>query len=572
MNKTFRNTILSVLSVFLLSFCINVNAANVAKLNGTEYDTLQAAINACEGEQTVILLQDLEETPIIDGKHVVLDLGGNTLTVSGYGLDIYSSNVTVKNGTIYTDQSYGAYLNHGNTFTLDSTAKIVGTGAGIYSDLYPSDATDTNTVVVKGEVDVPGSGVWAGAVTDITIASGAKVKGSDGIVLDPDAGASKLVVNGYVAGSNVAITINGTITSSTDCPTITLGSTAELVASGDETVGLYLAGYGKTTIANGAKITGEASAIEIRAGELTINGGTFTSTATGSVTVTPNGNGSTTVGAALAIAQHTTKQHIKVNIKGGTFNGVAGLYESNPQQNESVSNDIDLEVTGGTFNATGSDAVYSQDLVEFINGGTYVPEVDSKYVVPEKTEYRINDDTMVIGTPVMKLVTDEIDESSVPAAEVSLIEDAIPDGFSVGSYYDVDYEAYRPSPDNSLIGEVEEADHAVKVTLTLPQDLPTVPTGYTRVFKVLRIHNGQVTVLDATDNGNGTISCYSDKFSTYVVTYRDTKSTQYRETSTSSTTSSSSNPNTGDPILLFMILMVIGLVGGFVTIKKLANR
>ena len=44
----------------------------------------------------------------------------------------------------------------------------------------------------------------------------------------------------------------------------------------------------KTTIADGAKLSGSAGAVEIRAGELTVNGGTFTSTYDGEeVVVTP---------------------------------------------------------------------------------------------------------------------------------------------------------------------------------------------------------------------------------------------------------------------------------------------
>ena len=142
----------------------------------------------------------------------------------------------------------------------------------------------------------------------LSVNEGAKVVGINGILVADETdsekvelnkNASNVNVNGYVWGSNVGITINGNITSITECPTITIGSNAEIVTDGDETVGLYLAGYGKTTIADGAKMSGTASAIEIRAGELTVNGGTFTSTAD-NFSITPNWNGSTTVWAALS--------------------------------------------------------------------------------------------------------------------------------------------------------------------------------------------------------------------------------------------------------------------------------
>ena len=345
--KKLKLFLFTLVAFFVVGFAVNVNAeGNVAKIGDTEYATVQAAIDAAEDGQTVVLLQDVTENPTIDGKDFVLDLGGNTLTVSNYGVDTYGSTLVVINGTVTVDGGVGFYLNNGNTFTLDTTAKINGTGTGIVSDLYPADAEVDNTVIINGEINMEaGTAITLDNASTLIVNEGAKVIGTDGILVADETAtvdgkkvelnknASTVTVNGYVEGSNVGITINGNITSDTEYPTITIGSKAEIYTDGDETVGLYLAGNGKTTIADGAKLSGSAGAVEVRAGELTINGGTFTSTYEGeAVVVTPNGNGSTTVGAALAVAQHTTKLPVNVTINGGTFNGVAAVYESNPQE------------------------------------------------------------------------------------------------------------------------------------------------------------------------------------------------------------------------------------------------
>ena len=160
---------------------------------------------------------------------------------------------------------------------------------------------------------------------------------------------------------NTSVTING-------------GSLIGLNGSG-----IYHPQEGSLVI-NGGTITG-TTGIEIRSGSLTVNGGTITGTAT-PVSVTPNGNGTTTDGAGIAIAQHTTLKDINVNIKGGTINGYSAVYESNPQHNNNVTDQVSVSITNGTFNATngGTVAVYSEDLEDFIVSGTFNIEIDEDYV------------------------------------------------------------------------------------------------------------------------------------------------------------------------------------------------
>ena len=145
--------------------------------------------------------------------------------------------------------------------------------------------------------------------------------------------------------------------------------------------GIYAAGYGKWNIKD-TTIKGVDTAIEIRAGEMNIEGGTFTASAV-PTEVTPNGNGTTSSGSAIAVAQHTTKLPIVVNISGGRFEGYSAFYESNPQKNsdEDIAK-VQLKVTGGVFNAIngGAVAVYSEDCTGFISGGKFNIEPNSSYL------------------------------------------------------------------------------------------------------------------------------------------------------------------------------------------------
>lgn len=236
--------------------------------------------------------------------------------------------------------------------TLDLNGFTI-SGKGTVLDLYGTIEIKDSTEGGKGKIvstvrtntppDSPNSnGIWINNDTSVTINSGTIEGNTWGVV---------------VAGVNASFTMNGgTVingitgngSENAGVPkyaptTITINGG---VVNGGE-LGIYHPQVGKLTINNG-EITGK-SGIEMRAGELVVNGGVITATGT-PLTVNPNGGGSTTVGAAVAIAQHTTKRPITVNISGGTFTGGAALLEANPQGNpEDATKNVGIVVNGGNF-------------------------------------------------------------------------------------------------------------------------------------------------------------------------------------------------------------------------------
>lgn len=147
----------------------------------------------------------------------------------------------------------------------------------------------------------------------------------------------------------------------------------------------------------------------------------------------------------------------------------------------------------------------------------------------------------------------------------------------------------------------------MKITVNIPQSVEGVKEGYKRAYYIVRIHNGEATILDATENGDGTISFETDKFSTYSLAYTDTltkteddskkdenkdnsseenkdnnsdennksdenseenaKEENNKEENNVEDTSNSSNPTTGDTIFLFVTIFVIALAGTIITLK-----
>ena len=139
---------------------------------------------------------------------------------------------------------------------------------------------------------------------------------------------------------------------------------------------------GVLNISGTTEIIGEDAGVEIRAGSLNLSGGTITALKVPTES-NANGNGSTTIGAGIAIVQHTTKKSIAVTVSGGTINAYTPIWETNAQNNSDEDlKKITISVTGGTLNATGTTengdnaqyAVYVSDAAvncTLDNGATY---------------------------------------------------------------------------------------------------------------------------------------------------------------------------------------------------------
>ena len=105
---------------------------------------------------------------------------------------------------------------------------------------------------------------------------------------------------------------------------------------------------------------------------------------------------------------------------------------------------------------------------------------------------------------------------------------------------------------NDQLGKVTKLNKKVAFKLPIPEELRTVPAGYERIFSMLRIHAGVANRMDVESDGEN-VSGESDEYSTYVLTYTDTKIT--------------SNPKTGDMVPVFIGIYIIS-IAGIVVIRK----
>ena len=359
-------------------YTVRAKAGNAAEVNGVEYVTLPEAVTAAEDGDTVTLLQNVALTRgLAIHKDLTLDLGGNTLSrAGGLVLDLYGE-TTLKNGKIAM--------------------------------------TDTTSAA---------SAVWVNQTAKLTVEDDAELsapEGSFALAYDPSCTAAEVTLRGKITGAGSGVTMNGLITGSATANKLTVDG-AEIRVGGH---GIYQAGCAETafTIRN-AVITG-TTGIEVRAGKLKVTNSTISGG--DELICKPNGNGTTTDGAGIAIAQHTTKLPIDVQISGGEISGAYAIYESNPQGNDAASiAQVKLSVTDGKF--TGK--IYSEDVEGFINGGLFTEKVETAYCADGLAAVA-NPDADTVGMypwtvgKVSAETGSDVQESAAAGATVGSVDESI---------------------------------------------------------------------------------------------------------------------------------------------------
>jgi len=354
-------------------------------VKGGAFTDLASAVKYATNDATITLAGDVALDKAIsigssEGKTIVLDLGGKTL--KGY-INFYAGNLTVQNGTVE-----GAIY----AYTTDE-------------DKAYNHLTIANNAVIDG---------------DYAVVLYQKVVGANNF-------GSTIDVYGTLKGN---LWVMGNITTdlaTAKNPCVVNIRDGAVIKTGKDNVGIALNGAAKMTVGK-ASITSETG-IEVRAGELTVNGATVVGTAK-PTTVTPNGNGTTTNGAGIAVAQHTTALPINVTINSGDISGFSALYQGNPEEAKNgpdAVKKVSVTVNGGTFKAIngGTVSVYSENNCVAVSGGTFSSDpsafVTDKtlVVVPNvgKTEYsvqpaksedeNIKSEVKVDGDKVTTTVTDK---------------------------------------------------------------------------------------------------------------------------------------------------------------------
>lgn len=393
----------------------------VAAIGKVAYASVNEAIEAAKANDTIKLLCNVALTEkIVVNKGVTLDLGGHTVTgpvqMSDISLIYVSApGATIKNGTIastasstqgfvlgifattkgqldLTDLKFDMQL--GNTGNA-SVAAVFANGTQLVAENVTVDLTTQSngyTFAIWGasaNITLKNSSVTAEnsigkEVHAVHLQGGASATIEGGSISSSDTG---VMIAGSYANGNDAIAVDKKALPSLNLTDVTVAAADIAVCGNEENHGtvinisggtykttnegglaIYHPQFGYLTISGEASFEGETG-IEMRAGNLTIEGDAVSVTATADFSEKADGSGNTFRGVAVGVSQHTTNLPISVTIEGGTFtatgaNGKA-FYEADLQ--DAVTEGVETALAGGTFEGE----VASENVEGFITGGSY---------------------------------------------------------------------------------------------------------------------------------------------------------------------------------------------------------
>lgn len=117
--------------------------------------------------------------------------------------------------------------------------------------------------------------------------------------------------------------------------------------------------------------------------------------------------------------------------------------------------------------------------------------------------------------------------------------------YNIGQFLDVSL--YKRVTDENPT-KITETKDTIKITFEIPKHLINSNPNITRTYKIIRLHDGKITYLDTTEDGNY-ITFETDKFSTYALVYADTET---------------QNPQTGDGIDEWIALIIASSIATLV--------
>ena len=246
-------------------------STKAAKIGDTEYDTLQAAIDAASGSETtvVVLLNDLTESITIDsGKNVTIDLNGHKLTNTD------GQHTITNNGTLTITATNGGTVDN----VTHQRAAIVNNGtATLNGGTYTRSKENSD----NNKEDAKGNSFYT-----ILSDNGAKMTINEGVTVTNVGHFSSMIRNGGTGASTSTMIINGG-TFSGGLNAIKNDEAGVLTINGGDfsnTSQFVVMNWHKTTINGGSfKAQSSAEAVLFTAkyaentavGELTIINGTF---------------------------------------------------------------------------------------------------------------------------------------------------------------------------------------------------------------------------------------------------------------------------------------------------------
>lgn len=162
-----------------------------------------------------------------------------------------------------------------------------------------------------------------------------------------------------------------------------------------------------------------------------------------------------------------------------------------------------------------------------VMSGTLAKTEELQNILSEEDQAAIEQGAQVKVELEVSDITDRVSEED-KALTQDVLAGELAGQFIEGTYLDL--LLYKTVGDSER-QPVTETTGALTVQFTLPENLLNQDTALTRIYKIIRIHEGIAEILDAVLNGS-ILSFQTDRFSTYALVYSDVPAEQQPETPT----------------------------------------
>ena len=204
----------------------------------------------------------------------------------------------------------------------------------------------------------------------------------------------------------------------------------------------------------------------------------------------------------------------------------------------------------------------TQNVVEEIIAGTVADSV-----VDEKTAEKVVEAVNSGKTVNAEIVVKEMKQEEIALDDKAVIKEKVTAELGEDAkvqYLDVSIVLMAGDEELGTLNKLEEE---ITITVAIPEELKAEG----RTYKVIRNHNGEVTVLDTIVNEDGTISFKTDRFSTYALAYADKEETTTNPVVKPVTPSTDTKaPQTGDnsSVMIYVAICLVALAAILVTKKR----
>lgn len=199
------------------------------------------------------------------------------------------------------------------------------------------------------------------------------------------------------------------------------------------------------------------------------------------------------------------------------------------------------------------------DLLEDAENGKKVSGISETLLVAI-TEAIENGDEVSVELETNNIDSKDVSDEIKEKVEKTIKEEKTLKDANILGYFDINL--LVKVNDDALDEKVTELNKEIEVKVDvsdLVKKLDKVADNKVRKYYVIRIHDGKTDVIEATLNDDNTLSFKTDRFSSYIVTYKDVDASE-------------TNPKTLDNINLYVSLISISIIGLFISSLYLKKR